>query len=96
MLAMIAPQLFWGVHLGEGAFYRIMPHTMMAAVPLAISAFVVVSFVMGWRRYWRHTGAKWSGFPDLVDAVKARSNASPSWRRYVKRGFVWAGLSDRR
>ena len=71
MLAMIAPQLFWGIHLGEGAFYQIMPHTMMAAVPLAISAFVVVSFIMGWRRYWRHTGAKWGGFPDLVDAVKA-------------------------
>ena len=26
MLAMINPALFWGVHLGEGAFYVIMPH----------------------------------------------------------------------
>jgi citrate/tricarballylate utilization protein len=71
MLVMIAPQLFWGVHVGEGAFYRIMPHTVMAGIPLAISAFVVMSFVMGWRRYWRHTGARWGGVPALVDAVKA-------------------------
>ena len=49
LLAMIAPGLFWGVHIGEGAFYTIMPHTVMAGIPMAISAFVLVSFVMGWR-----------------------------------------------
>ena len=47
MLAMIAPSLFWGVHLGEGAFYKIMPHTVMATIPIVISAFVIVAFVMG-------------------------------------------------
>ena len=56
MLAMINPTLFWGVHLGEGAFYQIMPHTVMAGIPLGITAFVVVSFIMGWRNYWRATG----------------------------------------
>ena len=71
MLAMIAPQLFWGVHIGEGAFYIIMPHTVMAGIPMAISAFVLLSFVMGWRRYWRHTGARWGGMPALFDAIKA-------------------------
>mgnify|MGYP001175713693 CR=1 FL=1 len=74
MLAMIAPSLFWGVHLGEGAFYQIMPHTVMAAIPMVISAFVVIAFVMGWRRYWRHTGAKWGGVADLIDAVKASAS----------------------
>ncbi len=74
MLAMIAPQLFWGVHVGEGAFYKIMPHTVMAGIPLAISAFVLMSFIMGWRRYWRHTGAKWGGFVDLFDAIKAAAS----------------------
>ena len=71
MLAMIAPGLFWDVHIGEGAFYAIMPHTVMAGIPMAISAFVLVSFVMGWRRYWRHTGARWSGMAALAVAVKA-------------------------
>ena len=74
MLAMIAPSLFWGVHLGEGAFYKIMPHTVMATIPIVISAFVIVAFVMGWRRYWHHTGAKWGGMRDLVDAVKASAS----------------------
>jgi len=71
MLAMIAPGLFWDVHIGEGAFYAIMPHTVMAGIPMAISAFVLVSFVMGWRRYWRHTGARWGGMAALADAIKA-------------------------
>ena len=65
MLATIAPGLFWGVHIGEGAFYTIMPHTVMAGIPMAISAFVLASFVMGWRRYWRHTGA--GGWYERVD-----------------------------
>jgi citrate/tricarballylate utilization protein len=71
MLAMIAPQLFWGIHIGEGAFYKVMPHTIMAGIPMAISVFVVMSLAMGWRQYWRHTGAKWGGMPALFDAVKA-------------------------
>ena len=45
MLAMINPALFWGVHIGEGAFYKIMPHTVMAGIPLAITAFVIVRFI---------------------------------------------------
>jgi citrate/tricarballylate utilization protein len=71
MLAMISPQLFWNVHLGEGAFYQIMPHTVMAGIPMAISALVMVIFVMGWHRYWTHTGAVWGGMSALLDAVKA-------------------------
>ncbi|MGC6517320.1 MAG: tricarballylate utilization 4Fe-4S protein TcuB [Candidatus Puniceispirillaceae bacterium] len=71
MLAMISPHLFWGVHVGEGAFYVIMPHTVMAGIPLGITAFVIVAFIMGWRRYWRATGARWGGLPALSDALSA-------------------------
>jgi len=71
MLAMIAPDLFWGVHLGTGAFYQIMPHTVMAAIPLGITGFAVAAMIMGWRRYWHHTGAMWGGWPALFDAVSA-------------------------
>ena len=69
MLAFINPALFWGIHLGEGAFYRIMPHSVMAGVPLAICTLVVVSLVMGWRRYWRATGASHGGVMGLGSAV---------------------------
>ena len=47
MLALISPHLFWGIHLGEGAFYVLVPHSVMAGIPLAISSFVIVSFIMG-------------------------------------------------
>ena len=71
MLMLINPALFWGIHLGEGAFYRIMPHTVMAGIPLAISAFVIIAFVQGWRGYWRSTGARWGGMTAFRDAVAA-------------------------
>ena len=74
MLALISPNLFWGVHLGEGAFYVIMPHTVMAGIPLAITSFTLVAFVMGWRRYWNSTGAKWGGMPALSDALTAMAS----------------------
>ena len=87
MLMMINPALFWGVHLGEGAFYRIMPHTVMAGIPMVISAFVILAFVQGWRGYWRSTGARWGGLPALSDAFSAAlslrnlggDNAAGSW-----------------
>ena len=71
MLALIDPALFWGVHLGEGAFYEIMPHSVMAGIPLAICAFVLASLAMGWRNYWRATGARAGGLRGLADAVAA-------------------------
>ena len=74
MLMFIAPHLFWGIHLGEGAFYVIMPHTVMAGIPLGITAFVLLSFVMGWRGYWRATGAKWGGMPAMSDALGAMAS----------------------
>ena len=71
MLAMINPALFWGVHIGEGAFYNIMPHTVMAGIPLIITAYVFVAFIIGIRRYWQQTGAVWKGIPALRDAMAA-------------------------
>jgi citrate/tricarballylate utilization protein len=68
---MISPDLFWGVHIGAGAFYQVMPHTIMAAIPLGITAFAILAMVMGWRRYWQHTGAVWGGWRSVGDAVAA-------------------------
>ena len=62
---------FWGVHIGEGAFYVLMPHTVMAGIPMAITAFTIVAFIVGWRRYWRGTGARWGGWPAFADAMSA-------------------------
>ena len=74
MLMLINPSLFWGIHLGEGAFYVIMPHTIMAGIPLTITAYVLVAFCVGLRRYWHHTGASWRGMPALKDAFAAMAS----------------------
>ena len=74
MLTLINPALFWGVHLGEGAFYVIMPHTVMAGIPLAITAYVILAFIIGFRRYWQQTGARWTGFPAITDALAASAS----------------------
>ena len=60
------PNAVLGVHIGEGAFYQIMPHTVMAGIPLAITAFVIVSFILSWRQYWRAAGIKFGGFSALL------------------------------
>jgi len=80
MLLLISPTLFWGVHLGEGAFYQIMPHVVMAGIPLAITGFVVVALVMSWRRYWRATGGKWTGWRTGWQSVREAMAASASMR----------------
>ena len=74
MLMLISPDLFWGIHLGEGAFYQIMPHTVMAGIPIGITGFVLIAFIMGWRQYWRATGARWGGISALADAISATAS----------------------
>ena len=48
-----------------------MPHYVMAGIPGFITAFSVLAMIMGWRRYWRHTGARWGGLSALRGAVSA-------------------------
>jgi citrate/tricarballylate utilization protein len=71
MLAMIAPHLFWGVHLGEGAFYQVMPHNVMAGIPLIITAFTLLAMGIGASRFWRDVGAGWPGWQGLAQAISA-------------------------
>ena len=46
----------------------------MAGIPLAITSYVIVAFIIGWRRYWAETGAKWRGIPALSDAFAAMAS----------------------
>ena len=95
MLAMIAPELFWGVHLGEGAFYVIMPHTVMAGIPMVICSFALLAFAVGARRYWRATGARWGGLPAMVDAMKASADMRNLGGDHDGKGGGCPGADDR-
>lgn len=95
MLVMIAPHMFWGVHIGEGAFYQIMPHRIMAGIPMLIMGFVCLSLIIGWRRYWRETGARWGGVPSLIDAVHAVATLRNLGGDNSGKGAGCAGVDER-
>jgi citrate/tricarballylate utilization protein len=47
------PQVLFGAHQGPGAFYRIMPHNVMALLFGGAFLYSVVALAMGVRTFWR-------------------------------------------
>ena len=73
MLAMIAAAVL-GSHIGEGAFV-VMPHTVMAGIPMAITAFTIVAFVVGWRRCCADGAlGRWPAFSDAMSSTATMRN----------------------
>lgn len=58
----VSPGVLWGTHIGPGAFYTIIAHNTMVATFGAAFAFVVLAFVMGFRRFWADMDEKMSDF----------------------------------
>ncbi len=50
------PAIFYGANTGPGAFYRLMPHTAMAALFGAVFLYAILALVMGLRSFWRDIG----------------------------------------
>ena len=48
--------VLFGVHTGAGAFYRLMPHNVIAALFSAALIYAVVALLMGVRLFWRDIG----------------------------------------
>lgn len=46
------PAVFWAVHEGPGAFYRLMPHNTMIGLFGAVFLYAVVALLMSLRRFW--------------------------------------------
>lgn len=44
---LVEPAALFGSHLGEGAFYAIIPHDVMGGIFVAVSAIVLAAFVIG-------------------------------------------------
>jgi citrate/tricarballylate utilization protein len=53
-----------GIHLGEGAFYRIVPFMVMTVPASLIALYGFAVFIAGAVRFWRETQGR---APDLVD-----------------------------
>jgi citrate/tricarballylate utilization protein len=54
----------FATHIGEGAFYAIIPHEVMIVSFGAVAIFVVVAWVMGFRKFWAEMG---EGMGDLFE-----------------------------
>lgn len=50
------PKVLFGTHVGQGAFYRLMPHNAMAAIFGAAFAWSMVAILMSCVNFWRDVG----------------------------------------
>jgi citrate/tricarballylate utilization protein len=48
--------VLFGVHVGEGAFYRLMPHDWMVGIFGAAFLYAILAIAMGVRAFWRASG----------------------------------------
>jgi citrate/tricarballylate utilization protein len=64
VLGFIGDEVLFATHLGEGAFYRVVPYVAMIIPPLVIALYGFVVFVIGALRFWRESGGALS---DIVD-----------------------------
>jgi citrate/tricarballylate utilization protein len=53
------PSVLWGAHSGPGAFYRLMPHNVMAAIFGAAFLYALIAIGFGVRTFWRDIGEPW-------------------------------------
>jgi citrate/tricarballylate utilization protein len=76
------PAVLFGIHVGEGAFFRVVPYIAMTGPALAISAYVVALFAFGAVRFWRDT----QGSPAeiLSWAAFKKAGADAFGLRYLK------------
>ncbi len=58
----VSPGVLWGTHTGAGSFYKVIAHNTMVAIFGAAFLFVVLAFVMGFRRFWADMDENLSDF----------------------------------
>lgn len=78
--------VLFGVHIGPGAFYKLMPHNAMAALFSAAFLFAIVALVMSVRAFWRDIGTPIGGRADGGSIFQAIRDAGEL--RYLHGGGV--------
>lgn len=69
------PALLFSTHVGEGAFYAVVPYAVMVGPALAISLFIVIAFAVGLVRFWHQTGGTLNEFVNPGALVSATWDA---------------------
>ena len=67
------PSEVFSTHLGEGAFYAVIPYALIVLPALAIGLYVLAALFVGVVRYWRDTGGK------LTELVDRRALVRATW-----------------
>ena len=75
VLEFVGRDVLFAVHLGEGAFYRVVPYAAMTVPPLVIALYGLVVFVIGALRFWHETGGALSDVIDLEAFWRATQDA---------------------
>lgn len=67
-LALAKPEALWQVHEGPGAFYSVIPYSVMVTVPSLLGLFIILSLVVSVWRFRRATAVE-SGVPLRLAAL---------------------------
>ena len=62
VIGAVSPQVLFGTHVGPGAFYKVIAHNTMVAVFGVSMLWVILAFVMGFRKFWADMEEKMGDF----------------------------------
>jgi citrate/tricarballylate utilization protein len=86
--------VLFATHLGEGAFYRVVPYTAMTVPPLIITFYALAVLFAGAIRFWRETRGSLSEVIDLPALWRATQDAFGL--TYMKGGGAGCNYPDER
>ncbi len=69
-MALNDPAVMFGTHVGQGAFYKIMPHGAMVAIFGAAFLYSLLALAMGFRLFWKDVSPNSTGAVSFWDAIK--------------------------
>jgi citrate/tricarballylate utilization protein len=86
--------LVFSTHLGEGAFYAVIPYWLMVVPASAIGLYILAALLLGVVRFWRDTGGRLS---ELLDpGVLVRATWDTLRLRYLAGGGHGCNYPDER
>lgn len=88
------PAIMFGTHVGEGSFFRIMPHGAMVALFGGAFLYALLALFMGLRAFWREMAVNGPQLPDGMSVWQAMKDAGQL--RYLDGGGVGCMNADER
>ena len=85
VLTFQGPAVLFGVHVGEGSFYRVVPYLAMTVPFLIIALYGVAVLLLGSFRFWRDTCG---GLADIVDFGALRRATQDAFGLKIGRAHV--------